>query len=59
MNRTTALACVAWLVGVPASRASAQILAAKDGPVVYGHHHLSATSIDEHNELNEGLENIK
>src|SRR5262245_37893833 len=28
--------------------ASAQILAAKDGPVVYGHHHLGATSIDEH-----------
>ena len=48
MNRTIALACVTWLVGVPASRASAQILAAKDGPVVYGHHHLSATSIDEH-----------
>jgi catechol 2,3-dioxygenase-like lactoylglutathione lyase family enzyme len=28
--------------------ASAQLLAAKDGPVVYGHHHLNVTSIDAH-----------
>lgn len=28
--------------------ASAQLIAAKDGPVVYGHHHLSATNIDAH-----------
>jgi predicted enzyme related to lactoylglutathione lyase len=27
--------------------ASAQLLAAKDGPVVYGHHHLNATSPEE------------
>jgi catechol 2,3-dioxygenase-like lactoylglutathione lyase family enzyme len=33
------------LASVPAS---AQLLAAKDGPVVYGHHHLNVTSIDEH-----------
>src|SRR5215471_1141938 len=26
--------------------ASAQLLAAKDGPIVYGHHHLNVTSID-------------
>src|SRR6267378_988076 len=31
-----------------ASPASAQLVAAKDGPVVYGHHHLNVTSIDEH-----------
>src|SRR5215510_16242872 len=28
--------------------ASAQLLAAKDGPIVYGHHHLNVTSIDAH-----------
>ena len=33
------------LASVPAP---AQLLAAKDGPVVYGHHHLNVTSIDEH-----------
>jgi catechol 2,3-dioxygenase-like lactoylglutathione lyase family enzyme len=26
--------------------ASAQLTAAKDGPVVYGHHHLNATNVD-------------
>src|SRR5512144_1525648 len=31
-----------------ASPAHAQLLAAKDGPVVYGHHHLNVTSIDAH-----------
>ena len=30
------------------STASAQLTAAKEGPVVYGHHHLNVTSIDEH-----------
>ena len=30
------------------SQASAQLVAAKDGPVVYGHHHLNVTSIDAH-----------
>ena len=30
------------------SQASAQLLAAKDGPIVYGHHHLNVTSIDAH-----------
>jgi catechol 2,3-dioxygenase-like lactoylglutathione lyase family enzyme len=48
MSRMIAVALVALLVGIPASRASAQILVAKDGPIVYGHHHLNATSIDEH-----------
>lgn len=42
----TALLLGLWLV-VPAS-ASAQLLAAKDGPVVYGHHHVNATSVDAH-----------
>jgi catechol 2,3-dioxygenase-like lactoylglutathione lyase family enzyme len=30
-----------------ASIASAQLIAAKDGPVVYGHHHINATNIEE------------
>jgi hypothetical protein len=32
----------------PVSSASAQLVAAKDGPIVYGHHHVNATSVDEH-----------
>ena len=40
-----ALSSVALLSAEPAS---AQLVAAKDGPVVYGHHHLNVTSIDEH-----------
>ena len=31
-----------------ASTASAQLTAASEGPVVYGHHHLNVTSVDEH-----------
>src|SRR5436305_14490631 len=34
------------LLGVAPS-VSAQLLAAKDGPVVYGHHHHNATNIEE------------
>jgi hypothetical protein len=42
---------VAWLVVAvlaSASSASAQLVAAKNGPVVYGHHHIYATNIEEH-----------
>ena len=39
-----ALAVVS-LVSV-ARGASAQLLAAKDGPIVYGHHHLSTANIE-------------
>jgi catechol 2,3-dioxygenase-like lactoylglutathione lyase family enzyme len=35
----------ALLVSAWASTASAQLLAAKDGPIVYGHHHLAASDI--------------
>src|SRR5207248_11490811 len=35
---------IGLLVG--ASTASAQLLAAKDGPIVYGHHHLNTTNMD-------------
>jgi catechol 2,3-dioxygenase-like lactoylglutathione lyase family enzyme len=31
-----------------ASNASAQLIAAKDAPIAYGHHHLNVTSIAEH-----------
>jgi len=31
-----------------ASSASAQLLAAKDGPIVYGHHHIAASDIPAH-----------
>ena len=31
--------------------ASAQLLAAKDGPIVYGHHHVNVTSVDAHKKL--------
>src|SRR5262245_22409409 len=41
------LIVLALLVWLP-SNASAQLLAAKDGPIVYGHHHLNVTSADEH-----------
>jgi len=45
-RRTLVFALVAAsLVGV-APTASAQLLAAKDGPVAYGHHHLNVTNID-------------
>ena len=35
------------LVLAPAVSASAQLIAAKDGAIVYGHHHLNVTNVDE------------
>jgi catechol 2,3-dioxygenase-like lactoylglutathione lyase family enzyme len=46
MNRFFAVLVLTLLVLAPASQASAQLLAAKDGPVVYGHHHLNTTNVD-------------
>ena len=46
MTRLIVVAVVT-LVLAPASSARAQLLAAKDGPVVYGHHHLNVTNMDE------------
>lgn len=37
---------VALVALVVASPASAQLIAAKDGPIVYGHHHLAASDIE-------------
>ena len=34
------------IVLASASRASAQLAAAKDGPIVYGHHHLNTTNME-------------
>ena len=48
LNRRLALAALTLVVLAPASNTSAQLLAAKDGPIVYGHHHLNVTSMDEH-----------
>lgn len=40
--------CFALLASLAVPAASAQLAAAKDGPIVYGHHHLNVTNIDEH-----------
>ena len=34
------------MIMLTASVASAQLIAAKDGPIVYGHHHLNTTDVD-------------
>jgi predicted enzyme related to lactoylglutathione lyase len=47
MNRFFSVVVLMLLVMAPASNASAQLLAAKDGPIVYGHHHLNVTNLDE------------
>lgn len=48
MKPTTAAALSACLTLMSASTVSAQLTAAKDGPIVYGHHHFNVTSIEEH-----------
>src|SRR5258706_1363462 len=46
MKRTLAILSCTLLVMSFAARASAQLIAAKEGPVVYGHHHLNTTNMD-------------
>ena len=46
MHRLFAVAVLTLLALAPASRASAQLIAAKDGPVVNGHHHLNVANVD-------------
>src|ERR1700704_5281895 len=46
MKRTLASLVSALLVLASASVASAQLVAAKDGPIVYGHHHLNTANLD-------------
>ena len=49
MTRTLALVLLLpLLLLAPASKAAAQLAAAKDGPIVYGHHHLNTTNIEAH-----------
>lgn len=48
MNRMRSAATLILLVLASAPNASAQLLAARDGAVVYGHHHVNVTSVDEH-----------
>jgi predicted enzyme related to lactoylglutathione lyase len=47
IDRTLVACILALLVLAPASHASAQLIVAKDGPIVYGHHHLNVTNADE------------
>lgn len=47
MRSNLALASL-WGLLLHAGPASAQLMAAKDGPVVYGHHHVNATSVAAH-----------
>jgi catechol 2,3-dioxygenase-like lactoylglutathione lyase family enzyme len=46
MNRMPVAVVAAICLLVGSSTASAQLLAAKDGPIVYGHHHLNVSNID-------------
>ncbi len=47
--------CLLAIVAVPRA-ARAQLTAANDGPIVYGHHHVTATSVDAHKKFwSEGL----
>ena len=46
MRRCVSLSLFALLAFVWVAPASAQLLAAKDGPIVYGHHHLNASNLE-------------
>src|SRR5688572_4906099 len=46
-HRLIVIAVLGLAVLAPVPNASAQLLAAKDGPIVYGHHHLNVTNLDE------------
>ena len=48
MARPLAATLLACLILVAPWTASAQLLAAKDGPIVYGHHHLFVSNVDAH-----------
>src|SRR5262245_21410676 len=47
MSRCVSFSLFLLLALVWTAPASAQILAAKDGPIVYGHHHLNASNPEE------------
>ncbi len=48
MNRTSMTIAVGLFLLVVTAPASAQLHAARDAPVAYGHHHLNVSSIGEH-----------
>jgi catechol 2,3-dioxygenase-like lactoylglutathione lyase family enzyme len=48
MKRMLVLAALVIFVLADSSTASAQLLAAKEGPIVYGHHHVAASDIAAH-----------
>jgi predicted enzyme related to lactoylglutathione lyase len=48
MNRRLFVLALSLYLLTPTPRASAQLLAAKDGPIVYGHHHLLVTNVADH-----------
>jgi catechol 2,3-dioxygenase-like lactoylglutathione lyase family enzyme len=48
MKPSLVLVFLALLVVAMAATASAQLVAAKEGPIVYGHHHLNTTNLDAH-----------
>lgn len=48
LKSLTRAALAAMLVLAAQAPASAQLTAAANGPVVYGHHHVNATSVDAH-----------
>jgi predicted enzyme related to lactoylglutathione lyase len=47
-TRLSVVTALILFVLAPASRASAQLVAASEGPIVYGHHHVLVTSVDAH-----------
>jgi catechol 2,3-dioxygenase-like lactoylglutathione lyase family enzyme len=48
MFRISSAMTMALVLAGPLPRASAQLLVAGDGPVVYGHHHVNASSLEDH-----------
>jgi catechol 2,3-dioxygenase-like lactoylglutathione lyase family enzyme len=48
MRRLLPLCLFSAIALLAAAPASAQLVAAKDGPIVYGHHHVNASNVDEH-----------
>src|SRR5204863_1625873 len=48
MKPPLVLVFLALLVVSMAATASAQLVAAKDGPIVYGHHHLNTANLEAH-----------
>ena len=48
MMQTCAAVVVLLLFVLAPAPSAAQLVAAKEGPIVYGHHHVNATSVDAH-----------